>query len=74
MEGALVALAVLACPVGMGLMMWFMSKGMKRDGAQSPSAPVSLEELRDEQARLRAQIDQLEASERAPEGEPLRRS
>jgi hypothetical protein len=74
MEGALLVLALLACPVGMGLMMWFMSKGMKRDGGQSRSAPASLEELRDEQARLSAQIDQLEASERAPDGEPLRRS
>jgi hypothetical protein len=73
MEGVVLALAVLACPVGMGLMMWFMSKGMKKDGAKSRSEPASLDELRDEQARLSAQIDQLEASERAAEGEPLRR-
>jgi hypothetical protein len=74
MEGVVVALALLACPVGMGLMMWFMSKGMKKDRGQSRPAPGSLEELRDEQARLNAQIDQLEASERAPDGEPLRHS
>jgi hypothetical protein len=74
MEGVVVALALLACPVGMGLMMWFMGKGMKKDGGQSRSAAASLDDLRDEQARLSAQIDQLEASERARDGEPLPRS
>jgi hypothetical protein len=74
MEGVVVALALLACPVGMGLMMWFMGKGMKKDGGQSPSSSGSLEDLRDEQARLSAQIDQLEAGERARDGEPLPRS
>jgi hypothetical protein len=74
MEGVVIALAVVACPVGMGLMMWFMAKGMKRDSGQSRPEGASLEELRDEQARLSAQIDQLEASERARDGEPLPRS
>lgn len=31
MEGVLVAAAVLACPVGMGVMMWFMAKGKRHD-------------------------------------------
>lgn len=60
---ALLILALLACPVGMGAMMWWMGRSMK----QSPQpAPVgdNADELRAEQARLSAQIDQLE-SERA---------
>jgi hypothetical protein len=74
MEGVVLALVLLACPVGMGLMMWFMSKGEKGHRGHSSSEPASLEELRDEQARLRAQIDQLEAGDRASDDEPLRRS
>jgi hypothetical protein len=60
-EGALVLLAVLACPVGMGLMMWFMSKGMRGGRSEERKADsTSVEDLRREQARLAAEIDQLE--------------
>jgi len=74
MESALLALAVLACPVGMGLMMWFMSRGMRggEDRAE-PERPPSLEELRDEHARLSADIERLEKTERARNGEPAPR-
>jgi hypothetical protein len=67
----LTALALLACPVGMGLMMWFMMKG---DRERSGSKSASTEELRDEQARLQAQIDQLEARNRAGDGDPVSRT
>ena len=70
MEGALVALALLACPVGMGLMMWFMSKGMKGGERRAESGPpASVEELRTEHARLSAEIDELERSEHARDGQ-----
>ena len=61
MEGALVFLAVLACPIGMGLMMWFMAKGMRGgEPKQAKADSTSVEDLRREQARLAAEIDQLE--------------
>jgi len=51
------SLAVLACPLGMGVMMWMMMRGKKEP--QQPSAP-SPEEL----TRLRAEVDQLKAAAR----------
>lgn len=54
---ALLAIAVLACPVGMGLMMWFMARGMRGDRNQSNP---SVTELRSEHERLGQQIEELE--------------
>lgn len=63
METVLLGLVALACPLGMGLMMWFMVRGMKRtDGAQQ--AEGSVEELRAQQRRLAAEIDGVEAKDR----------
>lgn len=68
MEGAFVLLAVLACPVGMGLMMWFMSKGMKGGKAQpGPANPGSVDDLREEHARLGAELSRLEREDASPE-------
>ncbi|UQA91088.1 hypothetical protein [Streptomyces halobius] len=64
-------LAVLACPVGMGLMMWFMMKGNRQQGAAPPpqnkttgyagfgqdSRQRELDALREEVAGLRAKVD-----------------
>ena len=56
---ALVPLALLACPIGMGLMMFFMMRGM--GGARKHDAPGgSLPDLKAEQARLAEKIDALE--------------
>ncbi len=61
MENALLVAALLACPVGMGLTMWWMGRGTKKNLHSSGSDAGA---LRAEQARLTTQIDQLE-SERA---------
>ena len=59
MESIFVGAAVLACPIGMGAMMWFMAKGMRKDkhAAEQPDAPT---DLRAEHARLGAEIERLE--------------
>lgn len=72
MENVLVPLAVLACPIGMGAMMWFMAKGMrgeKKDEGRS----ASIEELRGEQERIAAQLDRLEHGATSEDGKLARR-
>ena len=56
-------LALLACPVGMGAMMWMMSRG-------HGSAPQPAEDKEAELAGLRAEIDQLRAERSATGGDP----
>jgi hypothetical protein len=51
--------AALACPVGMGAMMWFMGKGMRRGEAQVDERSASIEDLRQEHSRLGAEIERL---------------
>ena len=61
MSSALPLLAVLACPIGMGLCMWLMHKGMSR-GRDDASANdgQSVEDLRRERERIGAEIARLE--------------
>ncbi len=49
----LTSLALLACPVGMGVMMWFMMKGSKPDAAH----PRSVEQLGEEQRRIALELE-----------------
>jgi hypothetical protein len=59
------ALLALLCPIAMGLMMWFMAKGMSmgRDKGNARSESIeqrSLDELRADQERLASQLAELE--------------
>lgn len=65
MHGVLLGVAALACPLGMGLMMWFMAKGMRTDtSAPREVSPLDdVDALRAEHRRLGAQIDELERAE-----------
>lgn len=58
MPESLYALAVLACPLGMGAMMWMMMRGQHKTA--DPDAGVKQAEL----TALRAQLDQLQAERR----------
>ena len=53
------SLAVLACPVGMGLMMWMMMRG----GKQSPQDSSAPQDSAAELARLRTEIEELRAAQ-----------
>ena len=73
--GALYVLAALACPVGMGAMMWLMMRGghHNQQTGQPPTPMVSSfasgslfasdAEREAELARMRAEIDQLRAAQ-----------
>lgn len=52
------AVALLACPVGMGAMMWILMRGNNRNS--SSSGTVGADEL----TSLRAEVDQLRAPQR----------
>jgi hypothetical protein len=60
MEALLITVAALACPVGMGVMMWFMAKGGRRHHGRGSSEPENLEQLRAEHRRIGAELARLE--------------
>ncbi len=72
MPEVLYSLALLACPVGMGLMMWMMMRGGHQSGAAQHSGPgaPSAAATDTEITRLRAEVDQLRAAQR--DSEPSR--
>lgn len=58
----LLALCALACPIGMGAMMWFMARGSRSKAEPPAHAPSTLDDLRHEHERLGTQIESLEGS------------
>ena len=64
MESLFIGVAALACPVGMGVMMWLMMRGQQRgDGSQDRSAAREGPEAQVRQ--LRAEVEQLKADRAA---------
>lgn len=61
MEQFLAALPLLACPVGMGVMMWWMSRNGRSKADQAAEVPDQAAEV----ARLRTELDQLRAAHEA---------
>jgi preprotein translocase subunit YajC len=70
MESALLLLAVLACPVGMGLMMWFMGRHQR---TQPTARTETIDDLRAEHRRVSAELDRLEPSPDRDDGQLAKR-
>jgi hypothetical protein len=67
MQAFFYGLAALACPLGMGLMMWMMMRG-QRSGATTTgdsAAPVDAGDRAGDVAALRAEIEHLKADRAA---------
>lgn len=67
MPQSLYPLALLACPVGMGLMMWLMMRGNKD---RTPQDRVRVKQ--DDVTRLQAEVDALRAEVGSQRGETER--
>lgn len=61
MAEALYPLVLLACPIGMGLMMWVMMRGGSKD---SPVPPPHQDE---EIAQLRTEVERLRTQQEDPQ-------
>ncbi|MGH3775963.1 MAG: hypothetical protein ACRDRR_09555 [Pseudonocardiaceae bacterium] len=66
MSSLLFGLALLACPVGMGLMMWMMGRG------QGKGTDNGGPQQRQQVEQLRAEIDQLKSERAARRSEGTR--
>lgn len=59
MPESLFGLAILACPIGMGLMMWIMMRGTgRKPEAEPPVHEADVARLQGEINQLRAERDQ----------------
>ncbi|GAA3500941.1 hypothetical protein GCM10019016_080480 [Streptomyces prasinosporus] len=65
MSQLLTVLPLLACPLGMGLMMWFMSRSGRRQAetytAEGTTASAPSDPRRKELEALRAEVEELRA-------------
>jgi hypothetical protein len=68
MESVLLGIAVLACPVGMGLMMWLMGRRQGKGADQTVASAGGQQQVE----QLRAEIEQLKAERAARRTEDLR--
>ena len=66
MEQIFSGLAVLACPLGMGALMWVMMRSNKKPSDIAAAPEASEAEL----ARLRADLDALRASPTSADSRP----
>ncbi|HTF51503.1 MAG TPA: hypothetical protein VK735_29005 [Pseudonocardia sp.] len=60
MQALFYGIAAVACPVGMGLMMWMMMRGQRSGAGDSSNAGQA---NADQVTALRAEIDQLKAQQ-----------
>ena len=70
MQHLLYLLAALGCPAGMGAMMWMMMRSGKSGQAGQAAQPGTIVPAVQDQeiAALRAEVDQLRAAQREPDG------
>ncbi|MCX5275323.1 MULTISPECIES: hypothetical protein [Streptomyces] len=59
MRELLYLLPILACPLGMGLMMWIMMRSKRHSTPDHPSPPAPTAEQEQELGRLRKEVDAL---------------
>lgn len=66
MRDVLFGAAVLACPVGMGAMMWMMGRAMRKPSRDQAPIEPSVESLREEHRRLAEKIEAIDRQDRQP--------